>query len=55
MSRVDCVMVLLAVIAHSDVLKLWCCGGVLLGWCGGRLQDLGRPNPQTVSLLDSSF
>jgi hypothetical protein len=34
MSRVDCVMVLLAVIAHSYVLKLWC-GGVVVCCCGG--------------------
>jgi hypothetical protein len=32
MSRVDCVMVLLAVIAHSDVVVVCCCGGVVVGW-----------------------
>jgi hypothetical protein len=46
------VLVLLAVIAHSDVYELWCCGVGLLWWCGDRLVfltvNLGRPNPSTV-------
>jgi hypothetical protein len=37
MSRVDYVMMLLVVIAHSDVLNcgdvvVCCCGGVVVGW-----------------------